>query len=228
MNKALVILSGGQDSVTCLGVAIKIHQEVEAISFNYGQKHSVELEQAKMICVGLKIPLKIVDLSFFGDLVTSALTGDGSVNDEHPNKPDLPASFVPNRNALFITIAHAYAQEIKARTMYIGTCQTDYSGYPDCRRVFIDAIQATLNTGYETSIHIVTPLMYMTKAETFALAEGVGFLGLVIEMSHTCYNGDHSTSHDWGFGCGDCPACELREKGYYEYMDTLEKAKWVK
>ena len=225
MSKALVLLSGGQDSVTCLGVAIKNHGHfnVEAISFNYGQQHAIELNQAAIICNHFGIELKIVDLSFLSDLVTSALTGIGSVNAPHPNKPDLPASFVPNRNALFLTVAHAHAQEIKADRIYAGMCQTDYSGYPDCRKIFIDTLQAALNVGYEVDIRIKTPLMFMTKAETFSLAERVGVLPIVLEHSHTCYNGVRSHRYDWGVGCGKCPACQLREKGFHEFLTIKEE-----
>lgn len=215
---ALVILSGGQDSVTCLGVALKAHVKVQAISFRYGQRHAIELDCAADLCEKLKVPHKIVDLDFFGSFVTSALTGKGNVNDAHPSNPDLPASFVPNRNALFLTLAHAYAQEIGARVMYAGMCETDYSGYPDCRNRFIRNMEHTLNGGYLTNIAIATPLMELTKAQTFKLADDVGFLTKVIEDSHTCYNGDHLNFHPWGFGCGKCGACGLRKAGYEEFI----------
>jgi len=222
MSKALVIFSGGQDSVTCLGVAIEQMAEVEAISFMYGQQHQIEIAQASMICSKLEIKHTIIDLTFFGRLVTSALTGEGSVNDAHPDNPDLPASFVPNRNALFLTVAHAHAQEIGADIIYTGTCQTDYSGYPDCRQVFIRSMNHSLNIGSDSNICVLTPLMHLTKAETFKLAEDVGILDIVIKDSHTCYNGDRDTEWDWGKGCGECPACELRANGYAEYIKAKE------
>ena len=148
-SRALVVLSGGQDSVTCLGIAIKKFgaANVFAIGFNYGQQHAVEISCATIICNKLDIGYKVLDIDFFGQLVTSSLTGEGSVNDAHPSNPDLPASFVPNRNALFLTIAHAYAQEINAATIYTGVCQTDYSGYPDCRAEFISNLERTLKSG---------------------------------------------------------------------------------
>lgn len=220
MKTALVVLSGGQDSVTCLGVAWNLGYNVHCISFKYGQKHEVELECAQKICNDFSIPLRIVDLSFLGQLVTSALTGDGDVNQPHELKTDLPASFVPNRNALFLTVAHAYAQEIGADVIYTGVCQTDYSGYPDCRDLFIKSFQCALNLGYDTGIEIVTPLMYLTKAQTFALAQGCGVLDVVIEDTHTCYNGDREHRHPWGYGCGECNACELRAKGWKEFSDA--------
>lgn len=225
---ALVVLSGGQDSVTCLGLALSLHlslspDNVKAIGFIYGQQHSIEIECAKELCAELNVEYKVIDISFLGDLVTSALTGDGSVSDRHPRHKNLPASFVPNRNALFLTIAHAYAQEFGARTIYTGVCQTDYSGYPDCRHMFIQQLQATLNRGYQTRIAIETPLMDINKAATFKLAEKIGFLHHVINGSHTCYEGDHISMNPWGYGCGECPACELRANGYAEFLELKEK-----
>jgi 7-cyano-7-deazaguanine synthase len=221
--KALVILSGGQDSITCLGLALKQHHEVEAISFRYGQKHSVELECAATAAAKYNVPHKVIDISFFGDMVTSALTSESDVCKPHAYKPGLPASFVPNRNALFITISHAYAQEIGATVLYAGVCETDYSGYPDCRHNFISQLAYALNVGYETSIFIETPLMFLNKAETFKLASDIGFLEQVLEDSHTCYNGDRTNRFEWGYGCGKCPSCELRAKGFEEFKD-LESA----
>lgn len=225
-NCALVVLSGGQDSVTCLGYALKNYEMVYAISFNYGQRHKVELTCASEICVDHSVPFKVVDVRFLGEMVTSALTGEGSVNEKHVRDDSLPASFVPNRNALFLTIAHAYAQEIGASAVITGVCQTDYSGYPDCREKFIRALQTSLNIGYNTCIEIVTPLMHLTKAETFQLAKDVDFLDVVIKDSHTCYEGDHDTVHEWGLGCGECPACALRAKGYEEFKngDTSDRS----
>lgn len=222
---ALVVLSGGQDSVTCFGYGLKYFKKVSAISFLYGQRHAVELQCARALCEKYNVDQKIVDLSFLADVVTSALTGKGNVGDPHAHKPGLPSSFVPNRNALFLTVAHAHAQEIGADTLLTGVCQTDYSGYPDCRRDFIVALQQTLNLGYQTKIQIATPLMSLTKGETFALAEDVGFLSEVLVGSHTCYNGDHEATNIWGFGCGHCPACELRAKGWAEYQEILDYKK---
>lgn len=219
-SPAVVVLSGGQDSVTCLGLARKAHAQVLAIAFDYGQRHSVELKCAADICHELNVPLKIVDISFLSALVTSALTSTGDVGAQHAKRARQLASFVPNRNALFLTIAHAYAQEVGAGYLYTGVCQTDYSGYPDCREAFILSMQYALNTGYESDVRIVTPLMHKTKAETFALAEQCGILGLVLAKSHTCYNGDRETRHAWGRGCGKCPACELRAKGWREFQEA--------
>jgi len=221
--KALVVFSGGQDSTTCLGWAIKEYKEVECISFLYNQKHEIEIKQAEKICKKLKVKHKIVDISFFSQLVNSALTSDGDVTKQHEDHEDLPASFVPNRNALFFTIAHAYAQTIKAENIIAGTCETDYSGYPDCRRAFIDNLQFTLSKGSSTQIGIVTPLMFINKAQTFKLAKDNDCLDLVLEYSHTCYNGS-TKKNEWGFGCDKCPACDLRKKGYNEFLINEEKS----
>lgn len=218
MIKSLVIFSGGQDSTTCLGWAKNNYQEIEAVSFFYNQKHSIELEKAKKICKIINIKHHLIDVSFFSEIVNSALTSNGNVNENHQDNQNLPASFVPNRNALFITIAHSLAQKIKAQNLITGTCQTDYSGYPDCRREFIDRIEESLNLGSDSNIKIITPLMYLTKAETFKLAEENNCLDLVLNYSHTCYNG-LQIKNDWGFGCGECPACILRKKGFYDFKN---------
>lgn len=204
--------------MTCLGMALELYGAVAAISFVYGQKHAIELECAKTLCTKYSVPHKIVDLSFLGSVVTSALTSGGDVNQPHAYKEGLPASFVPNRNALFLTVAHAHAQEIKADVIVTGVCQTDYSGYPDCRDAFVCALESALNIGYQTQIAISTPLMWLTKAQTFAKAKEFGFLFDVIENSHTCYDGNHITQHEWGYGCGKCPACKLRAAGYQEFI----------
>lgn len=223
MSKALVIFSGGQDSTTCLGYAKKKYDEVVAISFKYGQKHSVELEQARKIADKLNVELHEIDISFFGQLVDSALTHNGNMNEQHKTHKDLPASWVPNRNALFITISHAFAQKIGADVLVTGVCDSDYSGYPDCRHEFIESIQKTLSLASETNIKIDTPLMKLSKAETFKLAEDCGILDIVINDSHTCYNGDRKHKHEWGYGCGNCPSCRLREKGYNEFKEIKRK-----
>lgn len=215
---AVVVLSGGQDSVTCLHLAMALHDSVFAISFRYGQKHETELAQAAEVCKRYAIPHSVVDLSFYASMVTSALVSDGDTTQAHAYKPGLPASFVPNRNALFLTLAHAHAQEVGARYIYTGVCETDFPGYPDCRAGFIAKLGDALNTGYLVDIEILTPMMYLDKASTFALARELGVLAEVIEDSHTCYNGDRSHLHDWGYGCGKCPACNIRERGFNAYM----------
>lgn len=215
MRKAVVIFSGGQDSTTCLFWAKEQFSDVEAISFLYGQKHAIEIEQAKKICQLAKVKHTIVDLSFLNTIVDSALISNGNVNEI---KNGLPSSFVPNRNQLFITLAHAYAQKIGAGHLVTGVCQTDYSGYPDCREVFIKQLQATTNLGSNTQIKIHTPLMKLTKAQTFQMAFKIkDCYDVVINESQTCYEGSEKPN-DWGRGCGECAACKLRLKGYNEFL----------
>lgn len=227
-KKCVVVFSGGQDSTTCLGVSLSANFETHAISFFYGQKHNIELERAKAICEKLNVPHTVIDISFFGQLVDSALTHNGDVNEKHPRLKDLPASFVPNRNMMFLTIAHAFAQKIGADYLMTGVCETDYSGYADCRSEFIKLAQETLNAGVwgvnnlDDGIKIFTPLMYLNKAQTWRLAETTGVLDIVKTMSHTCYNGS-DIMNDWGYGCGECPACKLRKKGYEEYINEKSK-----
>lgn len=220
-DSAVVVLSGGQDSVTCLGLALKYFKNVYAVGFSYGQKHSVELHCAKKICDDHEVPFQVFTLPALQQMSDSALIAGngGDVNEKHHRNPNLPASFVPNRNALFLTTAHAYAQKVGANVLITGTCETDYSGYPDCRSVFIQALETALNLGYETAIRILTPLTSLDKAQTFELAEQVGFLETVVMDSHTCYNGDRTHLHGWGYGCGKCPACELRAAGWEKYLN---------
>jgi len=218
MMKAVVIFSGGQDSTTCLFLAKNRFAEVEAITFNYGQKHLIELKQSKIICEKANVKQTIIDISFLDQIVESALISNGNVNEI--NEKGLPASFVPNRNQLFITLAHAYAQKIKATHLITGVCETDYSGYPDCRKEFIHAIEKASNLGSDSKISIWTPLMHRSKAEIFQLAEEQGCFEEVIELSHTCYNGNRFRRNSWGYGCGECAACELRSKGYNEYKQS--------
>lgn len=236
MSKALVVFSGGQDSTTVLGYARWQGFDCHAIAFNYGQKHAVELQQAQKIADKLGVPLTIVDVREFGKLVgsKSALLHSGQeVGEKSLLADNLPASFVPNRNAMFLTMAHGFAQVIGADTVFTGVCETDFSGYPDCREKFIKSLQASLNLGYQTDISIITPLMHINKAETFKMAERVGVLDLVLDESHTCYNGVRGipeyhqaiagAAHRWawGHGCGQCPACELRAKGWREYQEMV-------
>lgn len=231
MKKAVVIFSGGQDSTTCLGLATVQYDEVEAITFYYGQKHSIEIEQSKLICAKYGVRQTLVDISFLNQIVDSALTSNGDVNERHPRLKNLPASFVPNRNQMFITIAHAYAQKIGAEVLMTGVCETDYSGYPDCRQEFISSIEKSTNLGSEANISIVTPLMRLKKGEIFHLAYRVGVLNDVVNLSHTCYNGSREFKYDWGYGCShndpntgeiiECPACRLRRLGWEEFKAIM-------
>lgn len=216
-SDAVVVLSGGQDSVTCLMLAQMLHKKVRAIHFKYGQRHAIETEAARDICKKVNVELTEIDVPFFYENISSALVDNSDIDKQHAYKPNLPASFVPGRNALFLTIAHAFAQEHKIDVIYTGVCQTDYSGYPDCRATFIKLLEHTLNEGYETRIKIKTPLMYINKADTFALAKALNFLDIIIDKSVTCYNGNQDIN-PWGKGCGECPACNLRRKGYNNFI----------
>jgi 7-cyano-7-deazaguanine synthase len=224
MTKAIVVLSGGQDSTTCLGIALRNCESVEAIAFDYGQKHVIEIAAAQRICDQHDVRLTIIDLRpILQNMRSSALVTHGDTTEKHPILKDLPASFVPARNALFLTTAYGIAMEHGCDVIYTGVCQTDYSGYPDCRDEFIKSLNKTLNLGYQSEIGIITPLMFLTKAQTFQLAAEYGILGTVINESITCYEGDRVTKNVWGFGCGKCPACKLRAKGWDDYKLYYER-----
>ena len=222
MSRALVVFSGGQDSTTCLGWAKNRFKYVETITFDYGQKHRVEIAQAGKIASLLGVKNTLLSLDAFTQLNDSALIdGTQDIGAHHRTHTNLPASFVPNRNAIFFTLAHAFAQKQGINHIIIGVNQTDYSGYPDCREPFVKALEVALNLGSEADITFHYPLMHLTKAETFKLSQDEGVLELVLNESHTCYNGDHGHKHAWGYGCGECPACVLRKIGWETYAKTL-------
>ena len=225
----LIILSGGQDSATVaeLVVLSNPHDVTHFITFNYGQRHSVEtefaarhvrrLQQSFPGCVGEH---RIVDISCALAQSVSALTGTAegaTVNNPHPAHKELPASFVPNRNLVFLTVAHQLAQKLNCTAIYTGVNAEDYSGYPDCRPEFIEAAEIALNLGVygaETGISIIAPLISMTKVEIWQLADELGVLPRIINDTLTCYNGITAERHNWGLGCGECPACKIRAKSY--------------
>jgi 7-cyano-7-deazaguanine synthase len=212
---ALVLFSGGQDSTTCLFWAKQQFERVEAVGFRYGQKHEVELRQAAMIAEKAGVPFRILDLS--GLLHGSALLEfDKDMSAQHESNAALPASFVPGRNAVFLSVACSYAYSRKIFDVVGGMCQTDYSGYPDCRRVFVDSMQTTMSLAVEKDLRIHTPLMYLTKAQTWKLAYELNVLDIVRDLSHTDYNGDRTTYNEWGYGKLDNPASVLRARGYQE------------
>jgi 7-cyano-7-deazaguanine synthase len=228
MNEgALVLFSGGQDSATCLAWALDRFGRVETVGFDYGQRHRVELEcrvSFRRALVGQMPELAarlgpdhILDLSILGQVSESALTG----NSEIALRADgLPNTFVPGRNLLFFTLAAALAYRRDLRHIVGGMCETDYSGYPDCRDDTLKSLQVTLNLGMGSRSVLHTPLMWLDKAATWALADTLGgkeLVELIRTDTHTCYRGDHDQLHDWGYGCGDCPACELRRKGYEQF-----------
>lgn len=218
MSKAIVLLSGGQDSTTCLFWALTMFDEVRAVSLVYGQRHAAEIEAARTIANVAKVEHNVVHLPVLGELSDSDLVRNETAINADGGRPDmtmpqgLPTSFVPGRNALFLTVAAAYAVKHDARDIVTGVCQTDYSGYPDCRREFIDAQERALTLAMPSSagpIRIHTPLMYMTKAETVRLALRLPDCWEALRYSLTCYNGKRP-------GCGTCPACALRAKGFAE------------
>jgi 7-cyano-7-deazaguanine synthase len=212
--KALVLLSGGQDSTTCLYWAKKHFSEVFAIGFDYGQMHIKELEQAKKIASDAQINYKIFDIK--GLLAKSSLTEKTDHNKKSHINKDLPASFTSGRNILFLSIAGSYASDMGINDVITGVCQTDYSGYPDCRRTSIDAMQNVLSLAYGNGdFRIHTPLMYLTKAQTWKMAKDLNCLDVIIKDTLTDYNGNE-TQNEWGMGVNNNPATELRIKGYFE------------
>lgn len=224
MAKALVVFSGGQDSTTCLGWAKNRFEAVETVTFSYGQRHIVELEQARCIAERLGVQNTVFSLNIFDNLASSSLIEkNGDLNKPHEKKPNLPSSYVPNRNALMFTVAHAYAQKLGFEALVTGVCESDYSGYPDCREDFVLSLENALNLGSDEHIKFHYPLMRLDKADTFALAKKEGVLEIVLEYSHTCYNGDRMHRHVWGYGCGECPACGLRAKGWETYQRRIKE-----
>ena len=229
-ESALVLFSGGQDSTVCLAWALERFGSVETIGFHYGQRHAVELECRSRIRDALAKSFPewapklgedhMADLGFLGQLGDTALTAEREITFAESG---LPTTFVPGRNLIFYTAAAAVAYRRGIKHLVGGMCETDYSGYPDCRDDTLKALQVTLNLGMDQRFVIDTPLMWRDKAQTFALAEqlgGTAFLDLVIEETHTCYLGDRKTRNPWGYGCGTCPACELRAAGYNRFQSS--------
>ena len=227
-DTALVLFSGGQDSTVCLAWALERFARVETVGFDYDQRHAVELAVRPRIrdhMVALKLNWKarlgddhMIKLDALAAISDTALTRDTAIEIADNG---LPTTFVPGRNLIFFSFAGALAYRRGARHLVAGMCETDYSGYPDCRDVTVKAVQETLSLGMDRSFTIHTPLMWIDKAATFALAEEIGgaaFLDLVVEDSHSCYLGDRTRRHDGGYGCGQCPACQLRAKGFATFM----------
>jgi 7-cyano-7-deazaguanine synthase len=223
---ALVLFSGGQDSTACLAWALERYLRVETVGFDYGQRHAVELKarQAVRRKIAAAFPAwrdrlgpdHRLNLKGFGAISDSALTTERAIE---MTDRGLPSTFVPGRNLVFLTYAAALADRRGLEILVGGMCETDYSGYPDCRRDTLDAMERALNLGMDRAFHIETPLMRLTKAQTWALANGLGGAALVaitLNDTHTCYQGDR-TAHDWGHGCGACPACQLRAQGFAEW-----------
>jgi len=226
-NTALVLFSGGQDSTVCLAWALERFSRVETVGFAYGQRHAVELDMRPRLREKIAALRgdwasrlgddHVVKLDSLGAISDTALTRDTAIE---MAESGLPTTFVPGRNLVFLTFAGALAYRRGARHLVGGMCETDYSGYPDCRDDTIKAMQVALGLGMDRRFVIHTPLMWIDKAATFALAEEIGgkpLLDLVIEDTHSCYRGDRSHRHDWGYGCGECPACRLRAEGFARF-----------
>ena len=228
-HTALVLFSGGQDSTTCLAWALEKFARVETVGFAYGQRHGAEMEVRPRILKRLsdfaawrgKIGEDhVLHLDVLSDIGGSALTDDVAIA---MREDGLPTTFVPGRNLLFITAAAALGYRRGVRHLVGGMCETDYSGYPDCRDATIKALETTLELGFAQPFVIHTPLMFIDKAATFALGHEIGgpdFVDLLVEETHTCYLGDRSQRHDWGYGCGSCPACRLRADGFARWKTT--------
>lgn len=218
-NSALVVFSGGQDSTTCLFWALDQFDSVRAITFDYGQKHAIELEYAHKICEKFKIQQYLIPVQSLSALGGNSLTDNQIVPDKKVKADKLPNTFVPGRNIIFLSLAGAKAYQLGIKNLVTGVGQEDYSGYPDCRDDFIKSLENTMNLGMDYSFMIHRPLMFKNKAQIWKMADDLGYLSDIIELTHTCYNGDHVSKHDWGYGCDDCPACFLRKKGYKEFLE---------
>ena len=232
-ERALVLFSGGQDSATCLAWALDRFDAVETIGFDYGQRHRVELEVRDQVRSGMQRVRanwaaklgddQVVDLAVLGRISETALTSGVEIA---MATSGLPNTFVPGRNLLFLTLAAAVAYRRGIKHIVTGVCETDYSGYPDCRDDTIKALQVALNLGMEQRFVLHTPLMWIDKAATWALTKDLGgavLVDLIRIASHTCYRGDRETLHEWGYGCGACPACELRQGGWEEFARKTEQ-----
>ncbi len=224
---ALVLFSGGQDSTVCLAWALDRYERVETVGFAYGQRHAVELDQRPIIRgeISARFPRwsdrladdHVLELSTLGQISDTALTREAKFE---MTVAGLPNTFVPGRNLLFFTYAAALAYRRGLRTLVGGMCETDFSGYPDCRNDTLQSLATSLSLGMDTPFAIETPLMWIDKAATWAMAEALGdmpLVDLIVQHTHTCYTPDRSTRHPWGVGCGTCPACLLRAKGWEKW-----------
>ena len=225
---ALVLFSGGQDSTTCLAHALDRFERVETIGFDYGQRHHVEMQARLTVLDELRGQFPawaprmgqdhVLDLAVLGQVSETSLTRDMAFRMESTG---LPNTFVPGRNLLFLTLAAALAYRRDLQVIVTGVCETDFSGYPDCRDDTMKAMQLALSLGMDKRFLIDTPLMWIDKADTWQLARDLGgdrLVSLIIEHTHTCYQGDRTHRHAWGYGCGTCPACELRARGFERYV----------
>ncbi len=216
-EEAVVVFSGGQDTTTCLLWALKKYKKVYAVSFDYGQKHIKELECARDIAEKFKVEHHIYDLSLLNELAPNSLTRSDIKVDEDAPENGTPNTFVDGRNMVFLTYAAIFAKQRGVTDIITGVSQSDFSGYPDCRDVFIKSLNTTLNLAMEYEFDIITPLMWIDKMETWKMADELGGLDVVRDMTLTCYNNIK------GEGCGKCPACKLRKRGYDNYMEYKKK-----
>ncbi len=238
-TSALVLFSGGQDSTTCLAQALSKYQRVETIGFDYRQRHRVELDARVKVLAEIRQTFPawsdklgqdhLLDLAVLGEVSETSLTRDTAFKMEQSG---LPNTFVPGRNLLFLTLAAAVAYRRDLQVMVTGVCETDFSGYPDCRDDTMKAMQLALSLGMDKRFLVDTPLMWIDKAATWTLAHELGeksgvvgggdaLVKLLIEHTHTCYLGDREHHHPWGYGCGDCPACLLRARGYEQFVQAV-------
>jgi 7-cyano-7-deazaguanine synthase len=231
-DAALVLFSAGQDSTTTLAWALDRYARVETIGFDYGQRHAIELTQRPIVLTALRRAFPqwdrrlgedhVVDMTGFGALAKSALTADRPIATPAEG---LPTTFVPARNLVFLAYAAALAFQREIKILAGGMCETDYAGYPDCREETIQAMAHALRLGLAAPLEVQTPLMHLTKAETWALARrlgGAALVTLIQDHTHTCYRGDRARKSDWGYGCGDCPACDLRAEGWAAFAAAAE------
>lgn len=224
---ALVLFSGGQDSTACLAWALDRYERVETVGFDYGQRHAVEMQARQEVIQALRQAFPawdrrlgadhLIDMRGFGAVASSALTEERAIE---MTERGLPSTFVPGRNLAFLVYAAAVADRRGLSVLVGGMCETDFSGYPDCRHETLQAMEQALRLGLDRPLVIETPLMALSKAETWALADRLGgpaLIDITVRHSHTCYLGQRTLSHDWGHGCGTCPACELRARGWAEW-----------
>lgn len=214
-EKAVVVFSGGQDSTTCLLWALTEFKEVYTVTFDYGQRHIEEIKCAEEIANELNVPFKVLDMTLINQLSANALTRS-DIEVSEGTDGGLPSTFVPGRNHLFLSFAAVYAQSVGARHIITGVCQTDFSGYPDCRDVFVKALNVSINLAMDSALEFHTPLMWLNKAETWKLADDLDALDFVRERTLTCYEGVR------GDGCGECPSCVLRKNGLTAYLEEKQ------